>query len=666
MLKKLDRYTLGNFLVLFCGTFVICLFLVMMQFLWKYVDDLVGKGLSMLVLAKFFFYAGETLVSLALPLAILLASLISFGNMGERLELLAAKAAGISLWRMMRPLIVLMVLMTAISFHFQDVIAPKAQNRLMSLLYSIRQKSPELDIPEGVFYDGVAGMNLFVRQKDRDTGMLRGVVIYNMRDGLNNVHIIVADSGRMETSADKQCLLLHLWSGEQFENLRTNALATNNVPYRRETFVRKLFLIDFDQNFEMSDEDFSSSARTKDIGQLQAGVDSLVHVIDSTARMFYADMQRGVLQLPAAARPDRDELDLSEDVAVDVRGGAVRKRSGRGGASAKGKTVPEAAAEAIERASEPMPLDTMFAHMSADRQLSVMQRAAQRLNVAMGDMEFRKTVMKSYRKELRSHEIQIWQKATLSLACLVFFFIGAPLGAIIRKGGLGLPVVVAVLIFIFYYIINSFGENLASAGTIPVWLGLWFSTVVLAPIGAFLTVKSNNDSVVFCMDSYRQFFAKLLGLRTHRHIARKEVIINDPDYPLLAPRLDALASAVRAYTQTHPLKRFPSYLDVYFRHGRDEEVEALAAEMEALVEELSNSRRKEVLAALGELPILDTHAHTAPFQDRRWNKATGILFPVGACLLLRIWQFRLRLHHDLRQVAETGMKLAVLCRNNPS
>ena len=669
MLKKLDRYTLRNFLVLFCGTFVICLFLVMMQFLWKYVDDLVGKGLSMLVLAKFFFFAGETLVSLALPLAILLASLISFGNMGERLELLAAKAAGISLWRMMRPLIVLMVLMTAVSFHFQDVIAPKAQNRLMSLLYSIRQKSPELDIPEGVFYDGVAGMNLFVRQKDRATGMLYGVVIYNMRDGVNNMHIIMADSGRMETSADKQCLLLHLWNGEQFENLRTNALATNNVPYRRETFVRKLFLIDFDQNFEMSDEDFSSSARTKDIGQLRAGVDSLERVIDSTAQMFYADMQRGVLNLPAAARADREELELGEDVAVDVKGGTVRKRGKRTPSDGEGGRDMETTAPATPRGEDAevallLPIDTMFAHMGADRQLSVMQRAAQRLNVAMGDMEFRKNVMKAYRKELRSHEIQIWQKATLSLACLIFFFIGAPLGAIIRKGGLGLPVVVAVLIFIFYYIVNSFGENLASAGTIPVWVGLWFSTAVLAPIGAFLTVKSNNDSVVFSMDSYRQFFSRLLGLRLHRHIARKEVIINDPDYPALAPRLDALVAAARAYAEGHSLKRFPNYIDVYFRHARDEQVEALAGEMEALVEELSNSRRVEVLATLGSLPILDTYAHTAPFRDRRWNRAVGLLFPVGICLLLRIWQFRLRLLHDLRQVAEIGTKLATFCRED--
>lgn len=624
-LKKLDLYTLRNFLVLFCGTFVICLFLVMMQFLWKYVDDLVGKGLSMDVLAKFFFYAGETLVSLALPLAILLASLISFGNMGERLELLAIKAAGISLWRMMRPLIFLMIILTAISFHFQDVIAPKAQNRLMSLLYSIRQKSPELDIPEGVFYDGVQGMNLFVKHKDMDTGMLYGVVIYNMRDGVNNAHIILADSGRMETSADKQCLLLHLWSGEQFENLRTNALATNNVPYRRETFVRKLFLIDFDQNFEMQDADFSTSARTKDIDQLQAGVDSLAYVIDSTAQMFYQDMQNSVLRLPAQARKPQSE---GKETQEEADNGKESKRK-----SASSRSKKQTAVTIILPDSASVDLDSTYARLPLDKQLAVKQKAAQKLNTAVSDLEFRVRVMKEYHKDLRSHEIQIWQKVTLSLACLVFFFIGAPLGAIIRKGGLGLPVVVAVLIFIFYYIVNSFGENLAQAGTIPVWFGLWFSTAVLTPIGAFLTIKSNNDSVVFSMDSYRLFFHRLLGLKAKRHITRKEVIINDPDYPDIAIRWDNLITDIHSYLASHATTSLHDYVDLV-RGQRDPMVTDIVIRMESLVDELSNSRSKELLAALNDLPVIESH-----------------------------WKARLNLKHCLCQAAESGIKIAAICRD---
>ena len=248
IIKKLDQYIFKNFISLFAGTFCISLFAVMMQFLWKYVDELVGKGLGMDVIAKFFFYAAETLVPTALPLAVLLASLIAFGNLGERLELLSIKAAGISLFRSFYSLIVFVVLLAGISLYFQDVVGPQAQTNLLQLRASMAQKSPELEIPEGAFYDGIEGINLYVKQKDDETGVLHDVVIYNMRDGVDNVHIILADSARLETSNDKQFLVLHLYSGEQFENLPGGMLNTQFAPYRRETFVQKHFLIDFDMN----------------------------------------------------------------------------------------------------------------------------------------------------------------------------------------------------------------------------------------------------------------------------------------------------------------------------------------------------------------------------------------------------------------------------------
>ena len=193
-LKKLDRFVLKSFGWLFAGTFFICLFIFMMQFLWRYVDEMVGKGLEMSVLAQFFFYSALTLVPAALPLAVLLAALITFGNFGERFELLAMKAAGISLVKIMRPLIVLIVGVCCVSFYFQDVIGPKAEAKLWTLLFSMRQKSPELDIPEGVFYDQIDGYNLYVKQKDRETGMLYDVLIYNFEDGFENAKIIKSDS----------------------------------------------------------------------------------------------------------------------------------------------------------------------------------------------------------------------------------------------------------------------------------------------------------------------------------------------------------------------------------------------------------------------------------------------------------------------------------------
>ena len=297
MLKKIDIYVLKNFMTLFLGTFVICIFILMMQFLWKFVDDLVGKGLEMSVLAQFFFYAGETLVSLALPLAILLASLISFGNMGERLELLAMKAAGIPLIRILQPIAIFMVIMAGVSYYFQDYAAPHAQRMVYQMLFSVRQTSPTIDIPEGVFYDGIDGVNLYVKEKNPETDMLYEVIIYELSEGASNAHIILADSALLETSADKQHLLLHLYSGEQFENVRTNAMVTNNVPYRRETFVDKHFIIDFNTDFSMTDNDFSNNAKTKKMGSLIEDIDSLKVLVDSTALAYYDDMKRGTLHV---------------------------------------------------------------------------------------------------------------------------------------------------------------------------------------------------------------------------------------------------------------------------------------------------------------------------------------------------------------------------------
>ena len=691
MFKKIDIYVLKNFLALFLGTFVISIFILMMQFLWKYIDDLVGKGLDMDVLAQFFFYAGETLVSLALPLAILLASLISFGNMGERLELLAMKAAGIPLVRIMRPIAVFMVLITGVSYYFQDYAAPHAQKMLFQMLYSVRQTSPTIDIPEGVFYDGIDGVNLYVKEKDPETDMLYEVIIYELSDGAANAHIILADSALLETSADKQHLLLHLYSGEQFENLRTNAMVTNNVPYRRETFVNKHFIIDFSTDFSMTDNDFSQNAKTKQMGNLMEGIDSLRQEIDSIAFAFYDDMKRGTLQVSGFTKAqllflhrhnhftDRMVDNKTGNNIADLKLDTLRLRNCALPTSKqwakdilnvrqeRDSTYAENEREVSKLAEERLKTarvdaDSLFENMEEKKQSEVIHSALQKVSLAAGDLEFRADMMKAMKRELRLHQIQIWQKVTLALSCIIFFFIGAPLGAIIRKGGMGMPVVVAVIIFLFYYIVNSFGSNLASAGTIPVWLGMWFSTIVLAPIAYYLTLKSNNDSVVFNIDTYRNFFRKLIGVKSHRNIYRKEVIIDDPDYSDIQKRLEVLVQKAAKYRREKHLNRFPNYLNVFFRNGRDEEIEDINRKMEYCVEELSNSKDRQILKNLNAFPVLDTYAHTAPFKDNRWNKAAGYFFPLGVTLLFRISRFRRRLSRDLKEIVNAGKIVGARCQ----
>ena len=621
IIKRLDIFILKNFMTLFAGTFCISLFVVMMQFLWKYVDELIGKGLSITVMAKFFFYAGETLVPLALPLAILLASLISFGNLGERFELLSIKAAGISLFRTIRPLVIFMLILSGASFYFQNVKVPQAHQNLMQLLYSMRQKSPELDIPEGVFYDGIEGLNLYVKNKDKNTGILYNMVIYNMRDGIDNAHIILADSGKLETTADKKHLELHLYNGEQFENLNSDALMTGNVPYRRETFVEKHFIFEFDSNFNMADaETFSTSASTKNMQELFTAIDSMNVVYDSLGTAYYNDMKKGSMRV----------REMSED---DIKKHESEKKQGR-----------------IEKVM----LDSAFSKMPASAKLSVLRDASQKINAQQMDTEFKSYSMENGDGQIRRHWIQIHQMITMSLACLVFFFIGAPLGAIIRKGGLGMPVVISVLIFVIYYIIDSGATRVGKSGEMNIVLGTWMSTLVLAPLGAFFTYKSNKDSVVFNIDTYAAFFRKLFGIRLSRHVFKKEVIIHTPAYRENAETLEQLNADCGNYLRTHRLKGLPNYIKIFTSNKHDDAIADLSQQMETVIEELSNTKDPVLLNLMNNYPFLWVKSHKSPFENLWLNALLGIVLPAGVLVYLNIWRFRIRLEKDLKTIIKTN------------
>ena len=289
-IKKLDIFITKQFCLLFVGTFFVSLFVLMMQFLWRYIEELIGKGLSMEVMAQFFWYMSLMLIPQALPLAILLSSLITYGNLGESSELTAIKAAGISLLQSFRSLIFLSVLIMLGSFYFQNVIGPQANKSFAQLLISMKQKSPELEIPEGIFYDGIPKTNLYVQKKDTQTGMLYGMMIYRMTDSFEDAAIILADSGMLQSTAEKKHLLLTLYSGEWFENMKATGLT---VPYRRETFAQKRIVLDFDADFNIADAGvLANDARGKSLKQIWSDVDSLNHEYDSIGRAFYNDVKR--------------------------------------------------------------------------------------------------------------------------------------------------------------------------------------------------------------------------------------------------------------------------------------------------------------------------------------------------------------------------------------
>ena len=616
IIKKLDIYIIKSFLQLFAGTFFICLFIFVMQFLWMWMNNLIGKGLTIDLLAKFFWYSSLTLIPMSMPLAVLLASLISFGNLGERFELLSMKAAGIPLVRILMPLIVVASVISGSSFYFQNEVSPYATRELSRLAWSMRQKSPELEIPEGIFYSEIPGYNLFVEHKDTQTGMLYGVMIYTNTGGYNDIQIVLADSGRMQSTADKMYLKLTLWGGERFRNMdaQQGSMLRANVPYMRESFVKEIDMIPFDANFNLMDADlFSHNAQTKDMDEIQHSIDSMSHTIDSARHAIYDNILLWHMRkaIPAGRS---DSLTI------------------------------------VKEAQEMPAFDSIYMAMPDDQRFKSWRTALTRAETMEAESQFRALETTDRNLNLRKHRIEWNKKFTLSLACLLFFFIGAPLGAIIRKCGLGVPVVVSVIIFIFYYIINQAGENNAKTDVWTVESGTWLSTVVLLSTGVFLTHKANTDSVVFNIEGYRNFFMRLLGLRASRKLNRKEVIIDDPDYATLPQRLAELSEYCIDCRRTMHLRRIPNYIDIFFRPGQDTRAAQLSDRLEAIIEELHNSRDNVILMYINEYPVIYPSAHTRPFDSKRLNMAVGLFLPLGIFFFLRIWRFRLRLRIDMHNI----------------
>lgn len=457
-----------------------------MQFLWKHFADLAGKGVGWGVFAEFFGLASVTLVPLALPLALLLASLMTFGNLGENFELNAMKSSGISLFRIMRPLAIFIAAVSFSAFFFSNTVLPIAQTKLWTLVISLKQKSPELDIPVGEFYKGIDGVNLYVRDKEGD--LLKNMMIYDFSSGFSNAMVLVADSGRIKISADKKYLMLTLYDGESFENLKNQRQSAmlSNIPYRRETFGVKEILYEFDSNFNRFDENILEDQHvSKNILQLSESIDSVSKIIIARSNSH----SRELLSHHYFGREKFPETDLNELLKVDT----VKSK--------------QDTAYSVNQAQ--LSYDSIYASLSSVDKKTALATAVQKAKNMMDQVDYQNIMLGSEIKYVNRHESEWHRKFTLSFACLIFFFIGAPLGSIIRKGGFGAPVVISVLMFIVYYIIDNTGYKMAREGLWDAYQGMWLSSSVLLPLGIFLTYKAAVDATLFNPESYAVFFKKL-------------------------------------------------------------------------------------------------------------------------------------------------------------
>ena len=599
-IKKLYLFILQTFLPLFCMTFFISLFIVMMQFLWRYIDDMVGKGLDIAVIGELFFYASLTMVPLALPLSILLASLMVFGNLGEHFELTAMKASGVSLLKVMSPLIALIIAVSIGAFFFQNDVLPRAQVKMWTLLFSMRQKSPELEIPEGAFYDQIKGYNLFVKKKNPDTGMLYNVMIYDVSKGYGHANVIVSDSGKLSFTEDKKYLFLQLYNGESFEDLKEDRSMAKrgSALYRRETFALKEIMVPFDANFNrMDDGAMRNQYVGKNLAELRHTVDSVNVKVDSMGNTIARQMLHN-----------------------SVCGVPIRKNVVKNGKTVEVKTGPVVL-------DMPIAFDSIFDASTSEKKQRFVEDALHRANSAKQEYDFKKYTFEESLMTIRRHQIEMQRKFTLSFACLVFFFIGAPLGAIIRKGGLGTPIVISVILFIVYYIFDNMGYKMARDGHWDVWKGMWLSSAVLLPLGVFFTYKAVNDSSVFNPDVYLNFFKRIIGMHQVRHLEKKELVIDDVEINVAVDKVQRLKFVCCEFLERY---RKPQSYIKYWTCGYSEEMRAeISINIEDVVSYLENSQEQLVINKTADLPVMRNLLLYQPAKSSKLGLVMVALFPIG-------------------------------------
>jgi len=477
-MKKLDLFILKSYLGPLVMTFFISLFILLMQFVWKYIDDLVGKGLEWYIIVKLLFLASITFVPLALPLSILLSSLMMFGNLGEHYELVAVKSAGISLNRIMRSLIIVSILISGLAFYFSNVVLPVANLKFLSLLFDVREKKLAFNIKEGVFYNGIEGYVIRVGKKDQDGNTIRDVMIYDHVKHRGNASVTLAEWGRMELTPDKRFLVFRLYNGINYEERVDLRDAARTRPFQRTKFNEQFQSFDL-SGFQLTRTDeklFKSNYEMLNTTQLLVKIDSIRKSLIKDNLAYQKSLIRNFQNLAQYS-----------DSANSLR---------------KKDTIPNKINAVI------------LSNFRPAERTGIIESAKNAAVYLKESLASNKENTYNKSKLLHKHEIVYHKKFTFSIACFLLFFIGAPFGAIIRKGGLGLPAVISTIFFVLFWILSFIGEKYAVEGVLPAYQGMWIAPAVLLPIGIFLTYKATVDASILDIDSWIRFFNKLFRVPT--------------------------------------------------------------------------------------------------------------------------------------------------------
>ena len=632
--KIVDKYILRTFIPLFVMSFAVCWFIVVMQFLWRYIDELVGKGLSGFMLLKIIFYAALSFIPMSLPLGILLASLMTLGNLGERLELLALKASGIRLYRIIRPIMLLVLAMACGLFYFQNDLMIRAQVRMWTLVITAKYAAPEMEITPGVFYTGIPGYSLYAKDRDAGTGLMHRMMVYDMSRGYLNPRIIRADSGRLVMDKSKKFLVLKLYQGQSFENIQTQSYntSTDAIPYMLPHFDYSETFIPFDANIKMQDEgELSSMYVGKNLHQLQRSIDSIRPILDST-RLSYAQVVGASLMESHYGTSTYAYQDSATRAQEQVRLAHLEQQTRHSKAEDASLTfTPQDSLQAISMARD-----------KADR---VKEEAS--LYIDTDDAQF---------YQFRTLHQEWHRKFTFPVSCLIFALIGSSLGAIVRRGGIGMPIIISIFFFVVYFIIDSFGTNMLRNESIPIWLGMWLSNIVLFPVGIFLAYKANQDSSALNVEVYVIFFRKLFGFRGVRKVEYQELVIEEADY-----KAGALAVA-QALKHTDALLQGPLFAgriwSIWTRGAEQKQLATLSKELDDITEALRHTPSRLLVSKLCDLPLLPTRLSPFLPEEPRWGRILGALLPISLPFGLFLSRVRTHLRADLRTTRTVLLQIA--------
>ena len=636
MFKSLHWLVLKSYIGPLIATFFVSEFILIMQFLWLYIDDLVGKGLEFALIAELLLYSAAGLVQMALPLAILLASIMTFGDLGENYELTAMKSAGISLQRIMLPLIIFSIIISIAAFFFSNNVVPYTNLKAGSILYDIGTQRPELNIKEGIFNRDIDNYSIKIKSKSPNSQMMYDFMIYDHHEKRGNPKVTLADSGIMNVTDDQRYMIITLHSGISFEEMREKNNAKKNYPDRKDVFSKETIILELKGfDLERTDEKlFKHNYQMKNLNNLALSEDSLKILLNEKRNDFVTDFRSNKYF------KYQKKINLNKRKTVKNSKDSVKEIKRYNAEIKQDSIFKQISPEDLKIVEN---IDSIYNSLIDNKKRNIINSAKETAESYRKTISQKKSSLYEREKNIYKHQVAWHEKFTLSFACFIFFFIGAPLGAIIRKGGFGLPFIVAIIFFIIYYVISLTGRKFATEGVVLSWQGMWMSSFFTLPMGVFLTYKATTDSVLFDFDTYLTIIKrpfKVLEIKTKDPSIIFYKDVEKIETSEIIDKLKILINESKEMENTlnFEIQEFKSFLKFLFIKDKIN-LNKFVANYDEIFKSLSVEYKKNlyVIHRLEKLPIIEEEKYIVTDKKifANYLLISFLIFPFGVVVFFR-------------------------------